>query len=56
MLPNFQFIDDRAPECPVCFGPHNDEIHDASVSIHCWFRSDVLRRLEQPPDMAALPF
>lgn len=39
------------PECPVCFGPHNDEIHDASLSVRNWFRSDVLSRMERPADI-----
>jgi hypothetical protein len=38
-------------ECPVCFGLHNDDIHDASISIRNWFRADVLRRMERPVDM-----
>ena len=51
MRPDLKVIDNRPPECPVCFGPHNDEIHDASISVRCWFRADVLRRLEQPADL-----
>jgi hypothetical protein len=44
------------PECPVCFGPHNDEIHDASLSIRSWFRADIQRRMERPADIEGLPF
>jgi hypothetical protein len=46
---------DRQLECPVCFGPHNDEIHDASLSIRSWFRADIMRRMERPDDMAGFP-
>jgi len=44
------------PECPICFGPHNDEIHDASLSIRNWFREDIQRRMEQPADIEGLRF
>ena len=40
-------------ECPVCYGPHDAEIHEASLSVRSWFRADVLRRLEHPPDLVA---
>jgi hypothetical protein len=53
MQPNLIAISDRLLECPICFGPHNDEIHDASLSIRSWFRADVLRRMEQPVDIVA---
>ena len=45
--------DHEQSECPVCFGPHNAEIHEASLSVRSWFRADVLRRMEQPPDLVA---
>ena len=54
MEPDLQIIDDGLSECPICFGTHNDEIHDASVSIRNWFRADVLRRMEQPADLVVL--
>jgi len=56
MKPDFQTIDETQFDCPVCFGPHNDEIHNASVSIRNWFRADVLRRVEQPPELVAPVF
>ena len=56
MQPDLQILDKGLSECPICFGPHNDEIHDASVSIRNWFRADVLRRMEQPADIAGLDF
>lgn len=33
-----------APECALCFGPHDPDIHDATVSIHNWFRHEIERR------------
>ena len=60
MQSDLQVIDritlfDRQFECPVCFGPHNDEIHDASLSIRSWFRADIMRRMERPDDDSTLP-
>ena len=36
----------RARECRVCFGPHDDEIHEATVSIREWLKEEVTRYLE----------
>ena len=55
MKRDLQTIEDQF-ECPVCFGPHNEEIHDASVSVRNWFRADVLRRMEPPPDLIVPSF
>ena len=35
-------------ECAVCSGLHDDEIHDATVSIHGWLRSEIERRTGPP--------
>jgi len=35
-------------ECRVCMGPHDAEIHDASLSIHRWFRGEVTKYLVDP--------
>jgi len=35
-------------ECAVCFGLHDEEIHDATVSIHGWLRREIERRTEPP--------
>jgi hypothetical protein len=32
-----------AANCKVCMGPHDEEIHAATVSIRLWFRSQVTR-------------
>ncbi len=46
-----------AQDCPVCFGLHDDEIHDATVTIHLWLRNEIARRTYSEPfvfeDMAA---
>ncbi len=36
------------PECAVCFGLHDEEIHDATVSIRGWLRSEIERRTLPP--------
>jgi hypothetical protein len=35
-------------DCRICFGPHDQEIHDASVSIRRWFRGEVTKYLAGP--------
>ncbi len=32
--------------CRVCFGPHDAEIHAATLSVHSWFRYQVTRYLD----------
>lgn len=49
----------RAAECPVCLGPHDDEIHAATLSVRRWFRGEVTRGfaaqpLDQPEFLAML--
>lgn len=31
------------PECKVCLGPHEEEIHAATVRVMEWFRWEVTR-------------
>jgi hypothetical protein len=31
------------PECPVCLGEHDAEIHAATLSIRRWFRREVTK-------------
>ena len=33
-------------ECATCAGRHDEEIHDATVSIHQWLRLEVQRWIE----------
>jgi hypothetical protein len=35
----------HASDCKVCYGPHSDDIHDATVRIHRWLRQEVTRKL-----------
>jgi hypothetical protein len=36
----------RLRDCPVCYGPHDDEIHEATLSVHAWFKITVTQYLE----------
>jgi len=31
----------RAVECHICLGPHDEEIHEATLSVRRWFREEV---------------
>jgi hypothetical protein len=33
----------RTPECRTCLGPHDDEIHAATLSVRRWFRDEVTK-------------
>ena len=30
-------------DCQVCLVPHDDEIHEATLNLHRWFRSEVTK-------------
>jgi len=34
-------------ECAVCFSAHDEEIHEATLSIHRWFQHQVTHVLEE---------
>ena len=36
----------RFKECPVCFGQHEEQIHDATLSVRQWFRSEVTKSFD----------
>ena len=36
----------RFRECPVCFGQHEEQIHDATLSVRQWFRGEVTKSLD----------
>ena len=38
-----------AGECPVCLGPHDEDIHIATIRIHRWFRAEVTKVLSKRP-------
>ena len=33
----------RTQDCKVCYGPHDDEIHESTLRIRLWFRHHVTR-------------
>ncbi|MGD0497806.1 MAG: hypothetical protein ABSC23_05150 [Bryobacteraceae bacterium] len=61
-FPSLRRVKDRragAAECPVCLGPHDDEIHAATLSVRRWFRGQVMRgfaarALDQPEFLAMI--
>ena len=36
-------------ECPVCLGPHDEEIHAATLNVRQWFRGEVTKSFEPLP-------
>ena len=34
-------------DCPVCYAPHDEEIHEATLRLRGWFRHQVTHRLEE---------
>jgi hypothetical protein len=32
--------------CPVCLGKHDEEIHEATLNVRQWFRSELTKRTE----------
>jgi hypothetical protein len=45
-IDNCDFFMVGPPECPICSGLHDEEIHDATLSIHNWLRHEIERRTE----------
>jgi hypothetical protein len=47
----------RERECPVCYGAHDAEIHEATLRVHRWFFSQVTHNFEDDellaPELAA---
>ena len=41
------------PECTVCYSDHDEEIHQATLSIHRWFHHQVTHDFED--DLLYLP-
>ena len=42
----------KTPECKVCFAAHDDEIHEATLSVHRWFQQEVTKYLNSPEENA----
>jgi hypothetical protein len=36
----------KKPECAVCYSTHDEEIHEATLRIHRWFRGQVTHNFE----------
>ena len=43
----FEGVD--TPECPVCLGTHDDDVHAATVDLHRWLRGEIARRVDPIP-------
>jgi hypothetical protein len=45
------------PECAVCYGAHDAEIHEATLRVHRWFCGQVTHQFEDDvpsvPELAA---
>jgi hypothetical protein len=39
-------------ECAVCYSTHEDEIHEATLRVHRWFRGQVTHNFEDVPFVA----
>lgn len=40
-------------ECEVCCCDHDEEIHEATLSVHKWFHHQVTKYLYDPEELAA---
>jgi hypothetical protein len=36
----------RFRECPVCLGEHEEQVHDATLSVLEWFRGEVTKSFD----------
>lgn len=36
-------LNPRTTDCHICLGPHDDEIHAATLSVRRWFRDEVTK-------------
>jgi hypothetical protein len=36
----------RVKECRICLGQHEEEIHDATLSVRQWFRGEVTKSFD----------
>jgi hypothetical protein len=37
---------DRFKECRICLGQHEEQIHDATLSVRQWFRGEVTKSFD----------
>jgi hypothetical protein len=40
-------------DCPVCYAIHDDEIHEATLRLHGWFRQQVNHSLREEESSAS---
>lgn len=40
----------RTPDCRVCLGQHEQEIHEATTRVRRWFRSEVTKGFRRRPE------
>ena len=40
----------RSRDCKVCYGPHHDETHEATLRVRGWFHHQVTRHLDEDFD------
>jgi len=36
----------RVKECRICLGQHEEQIHDATLSVRQWFRGEVTKSFD----------
>jgi hypothetical protein len=48
-----KFILNRTRECTVCCGTHDEEIHNATLNVHQWFRAHVTRNFAEEEELVA---
>jgi hypothetical protein len=42
----------RVCDCKICYVPHSDDIHEATLRIRRWLRYEVTRKLNEGLDPA----
>ena len=42
------------PECDVCCASHDEDIHEATLSVHRWFHHQVTRYLFDEEEVVAV--
>ena len=45
----------RVHDCKVCYVPHCDEIHEATLRVRRWLRYEVTRKLNEGLEPVADP-
>jgi hypothetical protein len=45
-------VQNDSPECAVCCAAHDQEIHEATLRIHGWFRQHIMRNFVNSDEIA----